>query len=187
MYLPSALLFFCFLWSTLVSAWEPPTVYLIRHGEKPDDPKDPRLTKDGLKRAQCLRTVFGAESGYNISYIIAPKVKKHHLRAYETVHPLAEDLGLEIDTHCSRKKAKCVAKTIRKYDGPGNILVSWRHGTFTDIEKYLGVKDVLEYPDDRFDLIWTLPWPYDTVTDIKSEDCPDLDASVSPGLVAQHY
>lgn len=76
MYLPSAFLFFCFLWSTLVSAWEPPTVYLIRHGEKPDDPKDPRLTKDGLKRAQCLRTVFGAESGYNISYIIAPKVKK---------------------------------------------------------------------------------------------------------------
>ncbi|OQE15455.1 hypothetical protein PENSTE_c028G03750 [Penicillium steckii] len=152
MYLPSALLFFCFLWSTLVSAQEQPTVYLIRHGEKPADPSDPRLTKDGLKRAQCLRTVFGAESGYNISYIIAPKVKKKHLRAYETVHPLAEDLGLEVDTHCSRKKAKCVAKRIWKYwkhGGEGNILVSWRHGTFSEIEEYLGVKDVLDYPEDR--------------------------------------
>lgn len=38
-----------------------------------------------------------------------------------------------------------------------------------------------------FDLIWTLPWPYDKVTDIRSEDCPGLDVDDSPGLVAQHY
>lgn len=46
-----------------------PTVYLIRHGEKPDDGNG--LNADGLQRAQCLRSVFGASSGYNIGYIMA--------------------------------------------------------------------------------------------------------------------
>ncbi len=46
-----------------------PTVYLIRHGEKPDDGDG--LSADGEKRAQCLRSVFGASSGYNIGHIMA--------------------------------------------------------------------------------------------------------------------
>jgi hypothetical protein len=75
MLFPSAILAFCLLW-TIASARKPPTVYLIRHAEKPADKKDNRLTHKGKERAQCLRTVFGAESEYNIGYIIAPTVKK---------------------------------------------------------------------------------------------------------------
>jgi hypothetical protein len=52
-----------------------PTVYLIRHGEKPDDDDQVGLSTKGLKRAQCLRTVFGAGSGYNIGYIMAQAYK----------------------------------------------------------------------------------------------------------------
>lgn len=26
-----------------------------------------------------------------------------------------------------------------------------------------------------FDLIWTLPFPYDNITDVRSEGCPGLD------------
>lgn len=51
------------------------TVYLIRHGEKPANGDD-GLDAQGLERAQCLRTVFGADSQYNIGYIIAEKPKK---------------------------------------------------------------------------------------------------------------
>ncbi len=47
-----------------------PTVYLIRHGEKPAD-DSPGLTERGKQRAQCLRNVFGASSGYNIGHIMA--------------------------------------------------------------------------------------------------------------------
>jgi hypothetical protein len=36
----------------------------------------------------------------------------------------------------------------------------------------------------RFDLIWTIPYPYEEVTDIESEFCPSLDSR--PVLVAQH-
>ena len=46
-----------------------PTVYLIRHGEKPDDGDG--LSSAGLQRAQCLRSVFGASSSYNIGHIMA--------------------------------------------------------------------------------------------------------------------
>jgi hypothetical protein len=59
--LPLALL------ATLVTA--DPIVYLIRHGEKPDSGNG--LSTQGLERAQCLRTVFGATSVYNIGHIMA--------------------------------------------------------------------------------------------------------------------
>jgi hypothetical protein len=46
-----------------------PTVYLIRHGEKPDEGNG--LSEKGEQRAQCLRSIFGGASQYNIDYIIA--------------------------------------------------------------------------------------------------------------------
>ena len=52
------------------------TVYLIRHGEKPDSGDG--LSTAGQQRAQCLRSVFGASSQYQIGYIMAqtPKSSK---------------------------------------------------------------------------------------------------------------
>lgn len=52
-----------------------PTVYLIRHGEKPDDDDETGLSAEGEQRAQCLRSVFGASSGYNIGHIMAQTPK----------------------------------------------------------------------------------------------------------------
>ena len=63
--------------STLVAAHKP-TVYLIRHGEKPSDGSN-GLNADGKKRAQCLRNVFGASSEYNIGYIMAEAYKSGKL------------------------------------------------------------------------------------------------------------
>ena len=51
-----------------------PTVYLIRHGEKPASGNG--LNAQGMQRAQCLRNVFGASSGYNIEYILTQDYKK---------------------------------------------------------------------------------------------------------------
>lgn len=50
-----------------------PTVYLIRHGEKPSSGNG--LNAQGVERAQCLRTVFGASSSYNIGHIMAQTPK----------------------------------------------------------------------------------------------------------------
>ncbi|KAE8364072.1 hypothetical protein BDV27DRAFT_118776 [Aspergillus caelatus] len=174
------LLLHFFLFSALhglTYASTPPTVYLIRHGEKPDDPLDSGLNADGWKRAECVRSVFGEDSPYDIGYIMAPHISKkgEHRRSYETVHSLATDLGLTVDTSCKRNKVYCVAEAVSDYEGPGNILISWRHGKMRELVQALGYDDPPEYPEDRFDLIWTIPYPYDNITDIRSEDCPVLD------------
>lgn len=44
-----------------------------------------------------------------------------------------------------------------------------------EIVEELGSDHVPEYPEDRFDLIWTLPFPYDNITAVRSEGCPGLD------------
>ncbi|KAJ5477107.1 hypothetical protein N7539_007251 [Penicillium diatomitis] len=182
----------------------PATVYIIRHGEKPHNKNDHGLNLDGIKRSLCLPGIFGNSSEYNIGHIMAPTVResmspsspKHqdqvdpislvsdqkktsnygqYRRSYMTVLPLANHLGLEVDAHCSREETRCVAKTIRKYDGPGNILIVWRHSSMNKILERLGVLSTISYPEDRFDLIWKIPYPYDEVTEVTSEHCPGLD------------
>ncbi|CAH0046199.1 unnamed protein product [Clonostachys solani] len=154
-----------------------PTVYMIRHGEKPDD-VGTGLSTQGQQRAQCLRSVFGASSQYNIGSILAQEYKSNgkRERPYDTVLPVATDLGLTVDTSCDRDDSKCVKKAVKNYSGSGNILICWEHNELTSIAEELGVDDAGDYPDDRFDLIWTLPSPYDTITSETSEQCPGLDS-----------
>ncbi|GKZ20686.1 hypothetical protein AbraIFM66951_005414 [Aspergillus brasiliensis] len=195
----SSLCFFGTLRAHPTSTPNPPTVYLIRHGEKPPDPEDSGLNADGFKRAECLREVFGVGSPYEIGHVMAPKINKRktwrisrgcspktnvytggypggqHRRSYETVLPVATDLDLSVDTSCKRNHVNCVAKRIRKFKGTGNILISWRHGKMREIVQALGYEDPPDYPEDRFDLIWTIPFPYNNITDIQSEECPELD------------
>lgn len=167
----------CFVLS-VASAKSRPTVYLIRHGEKPANKRDHHLSTDGELRAQCLRHVFGKRSDYNIGYIMAPRPKKSKLsailglacltrpliardeltiyyvdgaqsRALFTVQPLARDLGLRVDTHCKRKHVECVAKTVHSYRGRGNILIAWRHQDMGNIAEALGADMPIEYPAER--------------------------------------
>ncbi|KAJ5622637.1 hypothetical protein N7528_005869 [Penicillium herquei] len=155
-----------------------PDVYFIRHGEKPRN-GGIGLSDDGLERAECIRDIFGDHSDYNIGYIMAQKPKKSgkRNRPYETVKPLAEDLGIKVDISCKRDDSECVKDTIDDYEGEGNILICWEHHRMTDLVEELGYEDAPEYPDDRYDLIWTDPYPYTDITEIVSEKCPGLDWS----------
>ncbi|KND92789.1 L-serine dehydratase [Tolypocladium ophioglossoides CBS 100239] len=139
-----------------------PTVYFIRHGEKPSDENDQGLSAQGLQRAQCLRTVFGAASQYNIGHIMAqtPKKDGSRQRPYDTVAPLAGDLGIPVDTSCGRDDSDCVQNVVKSYSGSGNILICWEHKALQDLATALGTKDVSPYPSDHFDLIWTDPSPF---------------------------
>ncbi|RFU34411.1 hypothetical protein B7463_g1949, partial [Scytalidium lignicola] len=96
-------------------------------------------------------------------------------RPYDTVKPLADDLGLTVDTSCDRDDPKCVKKVVDNYDGPGNILICWEHDALTDIVKKLGDDDAPDYPDDSFNLVWTDPYPHSEITSTTSENCPGLD------------
>jgi hypothetical protein len=54
------------------------------------------------------------------------------------------------------------------------VLICWEHGQLTDIAEALGVPDA-KYPGDRFDLIWTVPAPYTSITSVTSEGMPGVD------------
>jgi hypothetical protein len=158
--------------ATVASATQ--TVYLIRHGEKPADGGD-GLTIQGQQRAQCLRTVFGSSSQYNIGKIMAqtPKasssISSHpnqrnieamqkliymkggkRTRPLLTVQPVATDLGLTVDTSCDRDDPDCVADAVAAFDKNGsgkNVLICWEHDALSDIVKSLGMKNPPAYPD----------------------------------------
>jgi hypothetical protein len=98
-------------------------------------------------------------------------------RPYLTVKPLADDLGLDVDTSCDRDDPKCVEDVVKDYDGEGNILICWEHDALHDIVKELGAKNAPDYPDDGFNIIWTDPSPYSKITSKTSENCPGLDSS----------
>ncbi|KAI0193652.1 putative phosphoglycerate mutase family protein [Xylaria flabelliformis] len=202
MHFPGAFLFAGFA-ATVVTA--KPTVYLIRHGEKPADGST-GLSAQGVQRAQCLRTVFGAASAYDIGYILAQTPDSgefylfHNLRStvtrdksvpaltktywvdgtrarpYLTVEPLATDLGLTVDTTCDRDDEQCVQDLVDGYTGNGNILICWEHKELNNIAEQLGANNVDNYPDDSYNLIWTQPYDYDKITSITSENCPGLDS-----------
>ena len=70
-----------------------------------------------------------------------------------TVQPLADDLGLTVDTSCDRDDAGCVNDLVQAYNGSngfGNILICWEHDSLTDIVEALGDDDAPEYPDDSY-------------------------------------
>ncbi|KAF4626167.1 hypothetical protein G7Y89_g11994 [Cudoniella acicularis] len=186
-----------------------PTIYLIRHGEKPPkvDGKDvDGLSTQGIERAQGLRQVFGKESPYNIQCIIAEHPKKGILtlprrssqhafkdpvrlplskltskidgaraRPYETILPLSQDLGIKVNSSIDRDDAEGAAKAAKAYPGPGNVLVCWEHGVLSKIVEALGVQEKVVYPSDRFDIIWAVKKPYETLEWVGSENIPGLD------------
>jgi len=164
---------------------------MIRHGAKlPKTPEgeDPvGLSPLGVERSQALVKVFGPGSKYNIGYIIAqhPKEDGKEDRPYLTILPTAQSFGWadnkdKFNHKIHRDDAADVVDAVNNFDGPGNIVVCWEHGQLTDIAQAFGVNNPEDptypkYPDDRFDLIWTLEYPYNTINSITSEHCPGLD------------
>jgi hypothetical protein len=68
-----------------------------------------------------------------------------------TVQPVANDLGLAVNTSCDRDDADCVATLVANYvsEGSGkNILICWEHDNLTRIVQALGDSNAPEYPDD---------------------------------------
>ncbi|KAJ5973179.1 hypothetical protein N7481_010389 [Penicillium waksmanii] len=61
------------------------------------------------------------------------------------------------------------------YGGEANILICWEHRRISHIIEEMGNYDPPIYPKARFDIVWTDPSPYDTITREISEEYPGLD------------
>ena len=66
------------------------------------------------------------------------------------MEPLAEELGLTVDTSCSKTDYKCLKDAVKDYSGSGNILICWEHDALTNIVEELGDNNAPTYPDDKY-------------------------------------
>lgn len=57
----------------------------------------------------------------------------------------------------------------------------WEHGVLGQIVEKLGVQGKVVYPSDRFDIIWAVSKPYETLQWVGSENVPGLDGGSGNG------
>jgi len=132
-------------------------IYIIRHGEKLND-KVTNLSPKGEARASCLINVFGNNgtlpSPQKI-YAQNPTEKKQSTRPKDTVIPLSDHLGLELDLSFTSGKVKKLANDIMSI--PDDIvLVSWSNDKIPDIAEELGIANAPDWDNKVFDDIWVL-------------------------------
>lgn len=84
-------------------------------------------------------------------------------RPLDTVKPVADDLGLTVDTSCDRDDPACVKDVVDKYAGKGNILICWEHDALTEIVKELGDDDAPKYPSKSYVHFLTLSFLIDFI------------------------
>jgi phosphohistidine phosphatase SixA len=126
---------------------KPKTILVMRHAEKPQDPDDPDLTKDGHARAIKLATFIPDNFG-KPDFIFAAAITRHSARPYETVRPLSKVTGVGIDATIADNDYDALAKellTKSKYAGK-LVVVCWHHGNIPPLMRYLGAEKG-DYPN----------------------------------------
>ena len=155
----------------------PTLVMIIRHGEKPDGtdasgqgvdpssrPDDHSLTQTGWDRAYRLADLFDPTRGPPRAGLARPAAvyaagandEGEGARTRETVAPLAERLGVVVDTGSGKGDEEALIESASA--GPGPALISWAHGEILAIaDAFPSVTPAppVEWPDDRFDVVWT--------------------------------
>ncbi|MFD4182162.1 histidine phosphatase family protein [Rhodococcus sp. NPDC058514] len=155
----------------------PTSIMLIRHAERPEgdeppfgvDPDggrcDESLTPVGWQRAAALATLFAPDDGEPPTGLLRPRAlfastpskKDGSKRSLQTISPLADKLGLEVDTDIGRSEVKALAKRVLRTPGP--VLICWQREYLPEIVDALGEVESTPpdpWPEDRFDVVWVL-------------------------------
>jgi len=137
-------------------------VMIIRHGEKIND-EYTDLSPRGKARAECLINVFGNNGTYATPQKIfaqSPSEKKQSTRPRDTVAPLAEALGLQLDLSYTSGQIKKLTNYITSSNDEVT-LISWSNDKIPDIAEKLGITNPPDWDNDTFDEIWMI---YDSAT-----------------------
>jgi broad specificity phosphatase PhoE len=149
-------------------------VMVIRHGEKPvgsepgidaqGNKDDSSLTAVGWQRAERLADLLDPQSGKPRTGLARPAAiyaagandDGEGARTRETVAPLAERLGVAVNADYGKgDEEKLVDQVIAE---PGPTLICWAHGelpTIADAFPNVTPTPPKDWPDDRFDVVWT--------------------------------
>ena len=149
-------------------------VMIIRHGEKPDgshpgidangNQDDSSLTEVGWDRAHRLVDLFDPAQGSprpglarpTAIYAAGANDNGEGQRTRETVTPLADKLGIPVNTSFGKGDEEALVEHVIAQPGP--TLISWQHGeipTIADAFPAVTPTPPSEWPDDRFDVVWT--------------------------------
>ena len=82
--------------------------------------------------------MFGARSHHNVGLIIAQDFNERtgvRERPYQTVKPLADDLGLEVHTDCKRDDPHCIRELVAEFAkrSKKDVLICWVSCAFSHI------------------------------------------------------
>jgi len=136
-------------------------ILLVRHAEKPPESDGGTgLSPMGQARAEGYAAYFPAlplDGSGGPDYLFASHESEKSDRPHLTLQPLADRLGLEVDTDYSNKHDAKLAKHLRdspELDGK-NIVVCWHHGRILDLAEELLHHHPSPDPD------WPQEWPDD--------------------------
>jgi hypothetical protein len=162
----------------------PEAIYIIRHGEKPEEPAPKRpahrgvdfhgnqnehsLLPRGWQRSGALAALFDPSQGplraglrvprtlISPSYGDSGKTAEH--RTHQTIRAISERLGIAIATDFPKgHEPRLAAELVTS--GPGAVLICWDHARIPALASALplatGTLIPKTWPEDRFDLIWT--------------------------------
>jgi hypothetical protein len=142
------------------------TILIIRHAEKPENGTG--LTPAGEQRAQAYVRYFRDftvdSKPLHLDAIFATADSAASQRPQLTVGPLANALGLPINTHYADKQVAKLANKLRATQQGKSVLICWHHGEIPDLLRALGAKPETllpkgSWPGHIFD--WVIQLRYD--------------------------
>jgi hypothetical protein len=156
-------------------------IILIRHGEKPVGSGPPfgidsdgnqdgeSLTVQGWERAGALVELFAPASGKLRPGITRPTAlfasnpgATGSKRPLETITPLAQRLGVTVNTPVKDSQTSAIAKLLRATSG--TPLAAWQHQDIPSIAHHIGQvlpKPPKKWPGHRFDVVWVFTRRHD--------------------------
>jgi broad specificity phosphatase PhoE len=147
----------------------PAQIVLLRHAEKPADEEHNELNTRGWKRAHALVDFFLKRKEFRrhgppvAIYAMGQHKKGSSVRAIQTVTPLAEELGLEINDEYTRDDYEELAEDIlskRKYDGK-LVIICWQRDTLPEFAEELGLEEAPKWGSSVFDRAWSFEYDED--------------------------
>jgi hypothetical protein len=150
-------------------------ILLIRHAEKPAKDFPPfgvtltgerskeSLEVRGWQRAGALTHLLAPLDGHlqhaelakpQFLYASKPVKRRGSRRPVETLIPLAEKLGIEINCEYRRSEFESMLDDV--FSHRGVVLICWQREYIPGIASYIldYKRYVPEWPDDRFDMFW---------------------------------
>lgn len=154
--------------SPAIALAAPGMVYLVRHGEKAPDDKDPALTAQGRQRAHNIAAML-AKTG--IAHVFSTPTN----RTRQTAQPLAQASGVPVQEYDPRAPRALVEK-VKALHAP--VLVVGHSNTLTELVRLFGGQPGPDIADNEYDRVYQLiPGPDGTVTTVLFTSLPPTGAA----------